>query len=415
MHSFIKELNEKNLIENITNIDKIEKSIEQNKGIYIGFDPTAKSIHLGNFVVLNVLLIAQKHNIPIVALIGGATGGIGDPSGKNSERILLDEKTLLKNTKAIERQIKYFLPKAKIINNSDFYEDQSFIDFLRETGKYIQIPYMLGKEIVKNRLESGISFTEFSYSLIQANDFYNLFHNHNVGIQIGGSDQWGNITTGLELIRKKDGENFNGGITIKLLLKSDGTKFGKSEGGAIFLDPELTTPYDMYQFIINQNDDDLLNLFNFLSSFEAPEIKKIISEHQKNPKLKYGQNLLAENIIERIHSKKTLNEVKNISNILFVSNDFKSLNKNEVIMIQKSLEKYHYNFNLDQNIIDLLFEAGLYKSKTEIRKLISQKGLIVGNERILDHEVKLKEENITHESLIVKQGKRKIYIISNKK
>ncbi|AAT28033.1 tyrosine--tRNA ligase [[Mycoplasma] mobile] len=412
MNSFLKELQEKNLIQDISNIEKIENSLKNKMGIYVGFDPSAKSIHLGNFVVINVLLIAKKHRIPTVALIGGATGGIGDPSGKKSERILIDEDTLKKNTEAIKKQIKHFLPDAKIVNNSDFYKNQSFIDFLRDVGKFIQVSYMLSKEIVKNRLESGISFTEFAYSLIQANDFHYLFKNHNVGIQFGGSDQWGNITTGLELIRKRNGENsFSGGFTIKLLLKSDGTKFGKSEQGAIYLDPSLTSPYTMYQFLLNQNDSDLLNLFNFISDLGIKEILEIITKHSENPEKRYGQKMLANNIVNRIHGKNALNEVENISNILFKNGKINDLSKSEVSIIINSFEVNHVNFSNDEKIIDILDRAKIFKSKNEIRKLIEQKGLVVGAEIITDFDQILKDSNLTHGVIFARQGKKKIFII----
>lgn len=367
---FLKELEDRNIIQNITNKQKVINALNNNKKIYVGFDPSGSSLHLGNYVVINILNLCKKYDIGYVIIIGGITGMIGDPSGKKVERKLLDVTVVQNNINSLKKQINNLLPNSIILNNADFYVNSSIIDFLRNVGKYINISYLLNKEVIKNRLETGISFTEFAYSLIQANDFYVLFHNYDVAIEIGGSDQWGNITIGIDYINKKDNIAENDsivcGITFKLLLKSDGTKFGKTENGAIYLDENMTSPYTMYQFLLNQQDDDAYTLLSFLTTYSISEINDIIEEAKKNPKARIAQKKLAENIISNIYSKELFDNLVDLSSIIFKS-DVKKITINDINLLRNDFPIIYYDFKNDDNISDILIASKIFNSKNEIR------------------------------------------------
>ncbi|MDI4567573.1 MAG: tyrosine--tRNA ligase, partial [Mycoplasma sp.] len=264
MNKIFNLLKTKNILKDITNESKI-KFLNPNDGVYIGFDPSAPSLHLGNYIQINILKLFQKYGFKVFAVLGGATGMIGDPSGKNSERKLLTSKQVIKNKKKIKAQLESF--GIEVIDNIIFYKKMSFLSFLREVGKHIGINYMISKESVKSRLLSGLSFTEFSYQLIQGWDFKCLYSKFNIKIQVGGSDQWGNITTGIELIKKFFGENHSAiGLTTNLLLTEDGKKFGKTENNPIWLDPKLTLPYYLYQYLYNIRDDFVLYYYDWLTT-----------------------------------------------------------------------------------------------------------------------------------------------------
>ena len=288
---------------------------------YIGFDPTANSLHIGNLVQIMTLVHFQNSGNKPIILIGGATGMIGDPSGKSKERKFLDEKTLINNQNKIQSQFEKFLDfegknSASILNNKTWFENFNLLSFLREVGKHVSVNYMMAKDSVKNRLETGISFTEFSYQLIQGYDFYWLWKNKKVKIQFGGSDQWGNILTGNELIRRIDGgESF--ALTTPLITKSDGGKFGKTEDGNVWLDEKRTSPYKFYQFWINVSDEDAAKFIKIFTLKDEIEVKNLIKSHEKQPHLRILQNSLADEITERVHDKKKLDIAKSTSQILF--------------------------------------------------------------------------------------------------
>ena len=294
---------------------------------YIGFDPTASSLHIGNLATVMLLVHFQRAGHKPYALVGGATGMIGDPSFKASERSFLDEETLRFNQAGIKKQLEQFLDfdcgvnSAEMVNNYDWFKDIGFLQFLREAGKFLSVNYMMSKDSVKKRLETGISFTEFSYQLLQGYDFYHLYKTRNVRLQMGGSDQWGNITTGTEIIRRKDGDEegyFKAyALTTPLLTKSDGTKFGKSEGGNIWLDAERTSPYQFYQFWLSQSDDDSPRILRVFSLKGKEEIEALEAEHAAAPHLRILQKAIAEELTVRIHSEKDYQLAVKASEVLF--------------------------------------------------------------------------------------------------
>lgn len=415
---FINELKNRDLIQNITNEKKVIDALNNDKALYVGFDPSAISLHLGNYVIINILNLCEKYQIKYVCIVGGITGQIGDPSGKKSERVLLNKDTVKANVNGITKQLSTLLKNPLIINNETFYERKSIIDFLRDVGKYINISYLLNKEIIKNRLETGISFTEFSYSLIQANDFYMLYKNHDVCVEVGGSDQWGNITIGIDYINKKDNlaeaTSTVAGFTLKLLLKSDGTKFGKSEKGAVYLSNKLTSAYSMYQFLINQNDDDCNRLLNYLTNYSIDEIKSIIEESNLNKSQRIAQNKLAQNLVSRIHGNETYLKIKALSSMIF-KNDVKNFTLEDIDLIKNDFGINEVDFNLNDNLVDILMKANIFKSKGELRKLIEQNGLSINGDKVKDFDKKISSDDLVlNKYLFIKKGKQEISIIEKK-
>lgn len=415
---FINELKNRDLIQNITNEKKVINALNNDKALYVGFDPSAISLHLGNYVIINILNLCEKYQIKYVCIVGGITGQIGDPSGKKSERVLLNKDTVKANVNGITKQLSTLLKNPLIINNETFYEHKSIIDFLRDVGKYINISYLLNKEIIKNRLETGISFTEFSYSLIQANDFYMLYKNHNVCVEVGGSDQWGNITIGIDYINKKDNlaeaTSAVAGFTLKLLLKSDGTKFGKSEKGAVYLSNKLTSAYSMYQFLINQSDDDCNRLLNYLTNYSIDEIKSIIEESNLNKSQRIAQNKLAQNLVSRIHGNETYLKIKALSSMIF-KNDVKNFTLEDIDLIKNDFAINKIDFNLNDNLVDILMKANIFKSKGELRKLIEQNGLSINGDKVKDFDKKISSDDLVlNKYLFIKKGKQEISIIEKK-
>lgn len=415
-NNLIEELKWRGILNNVTNEDKLDYVIKNHKGAYVGFDPSAKSLHLGNYAAIVLLRRFKKFGLKTFALVGGATGMIGDPSGKSSERQLLDMKQVELNKQGIKEQLLKYAHVDEIIDNYDFYKDFNFLDFLREVGKYINVNYMIEKEIVKTRLDVGISFTEFSYTLIQANDFLKLYQTKDVFLQAGGSDQWGNITTGCELIRKIVGDqNYACGLTINLLLKSDGKKFGKSEKGAIFLDPSLTSSYEMYQFLINQEDADVIRLLKFLTELDKDEIEKAETILKDDPKQKYAQKLLAKTIVTDIHGDEGYESSLKISNILFSNADPKTLSKKELETIYNVALKIDLDFN-KYNLVDLLKVSNIATSNREAREFISQNAISINGNKYNDENLIIDDSFLLHnEYTIIKKGKRYNYIIKWKK
>ena len=411
---FIKDLCDRGILNAVTNEAKIQLFFQNKKAAaYIGFDPTAASLHLGNYLLITIIKRLKMAGIDCYALVGGATGMIGDPSGKTSERQLLTIDKVNSNKALIINQlIQLGVDKDKIIDNYDFYKDMNFLTFLRDVGKYVNINYLLEKEIIKTRLESGLSFTEFSYNLIQSYDFWKLYNLYNIELQIGGSDQWGNITAGIELIRKKNNnENTNAvGLTVNLLTNSEGKKFGKSEQGAIFLDKNLTSPYKMYQYLINQPDSEVFKLIKALTFLSIDEINKLEQEHFSNPSKKYAQLALAKEVVKDIHGHIELDKAMYISAKLF-SGDIKDIDINDLITISNDFEN---SFEADQdkyNILDLMVLSNIVNSKTQARQLIKSGAITVNGNKINDEFFIIeKKKSFNKEFCIIKKGK-KLYTI----
>ena len=416
MKNFVGELKWRGLIHDIT--PKTEDYLLKNfTAGYIGFDPTADSLHIGNLVQIMTLVHFQKCGHTPIILIGGATGMIGDPSGKSKERSFLDEEILINNQRKIKEQFEKFLNfsgnnSASIVNNKTWFEDFNILDFLRKVGKHISVNYMMAKDSVKNRLETGISFTEFCYQLIQGYDFYWLWKNKDVRIQFGGSDQWGNILTGNELIRRiNGGESF--ALTTPLITKSDGGKFGKTEEGNVWLDETKTSPYKFYQFWINVSDEDAKIFIKIFTQKSKEEIDILISDHNKEPHLRILQNALAEEITEVVHNKEKLNIAKSTSNVLFGKfkrDDFEKLEENVMESLSTAVPCVKINKeDLSKDFKTLLTETTnyeIFKSKSELIRLIKNNGLSINKEKISDDNYKLSNNLKFNKYILLQKGKK---------
>ncbi|GAB4130911.1 MAG: tyrosine--tRNA ligase [Raineya sp.] len=421
MQNFIEELRWRGMLQDLT--PHTEKLLEKPTAAYIGFDPTAASLHIGNLATIMILVHFQKAGHKPYALIGGATGMIGDPSGKNEERKFLDEETLQRNQEAIKKQLQKFLSfegenAAEMVNNYDWFKEMGFLEFLRKVGKYLTVNYMMAKDSVKNRLGEGggISFTEFSYQLLQGYDFYHLYKNKNVRLQMGGSDQWGNITTGIELIRRLDGGEAYA-LTTPLLTKADGTKFGKSEQGNVWLDTSMTSPYKFYQFFINQADADMPRLMRVFSLKNKAEIEVLEAEHQQAPEKRLLQKALAEELTERIHSKKDLENAQKASNILFgkdVVADLKSLDEATLLDVFEGVPQVQItseSLQNSKNIVDFLAEAGVFSSKAETRKAIQNNAVSINKTKINNPDTPANFELLQGKYLLAQKGKTNYVLI----
>jgi len=413
MANIIDDLNYRGLIEQYSDQDKVREILDKKATIYCGFDPSAASMHLGNFVMISLLMRLQRAGHKIIAVVGGATGMIGDPSGKSKERNLQTKETLFANTESIRRQLERFLDlsdpeKGEIVNNYDWFGEMPVLDFLRDYGKYFSISYMLSKEIVSSRLEAGISFTEFSYQILQAVDFYKLHHEKGVDIQIGGNDQWGNLTSGLELIRKIDGiDEVAEAMTCRLITRSDGKKFGKSEKGALFLDPELTSPYALYQFFMNTTDEDAVRYIKVFTFLEREQIEDIAREHIANPGMRIAQKRLAYEVTALIHGKEAADEAVAMSQVLFTG-EVASLSEKEIVELLGSLE-----VPLEEGVTltDALVKVGAAQSKTQARTFLSQNSVMLNGEKVTDGEKPLKKADALHgKYLIIRRGKKNYFL-----
>lgn len=389
---------------------------------YIGFDPTADSMHIGNLTQVFTLIRLQKAGHKPIALIGGATGMVGDPSGKSAERNLLDEDTLNKNIAGFKKQLEKFLnfnsgeTGAVLLNNYDWMKGYSFLNFIRDVGKHLTVSYMMAKDSVKNRLETGMSFTEFSYQLLQAFDFYKLYTENNCRLQMGGSDQWGNITSGAELIRRKcGGEAY--ALTTILIKKSDGSKFGKSEGGNIWLDRNKTSPYKFYQFWINTSDEDAKNYIKVFTFLDKETIDSLIEQHAVDPGKRILQKTLAKEITILVHSEDDYNTVVKASAALFngTLDDLKHLNEETFVELFEGIPQFEIaKSDVDKGIlvVDLLAEkTNVFPSKGEARKLIQNGGLSLNRQKLEAHDLIIdKSHLINSKYLVVQKGKKNYYL-----
>ncbi len=393
---------------------------------YIGFDPTADSLHVGSLLQIFTLVRFQKAGHKPFALVGGATGMVGDPSGKSQERNLLSEDILDKNLKGIQSQLERFLDfdcganSAEIVNNFDWFKNYSFLDFIRDAGKHITVNYMMSKDSVKKRLESevGMSFTEFSYQLIQGYDFYYLWKHKNCVLQMGGSDQWGNIVTGTEFIRRKGGGHAFA-LTSPLIKKSDGTKFGKSEGGNVWLDAKKTSPYQFYQFWLNASDDDAANYIKIFTFFSQQDIEVLIAQHLEAPHQRSLQKALAKDITERVHGAEALETALKTTDFLFGNGslDFlKSLNDEDVLSVFEGIPQFNIlkdDFAVGYDALTLLADkTSIFPSKGEAKKMIIGGGVSLNREKIgIPEKVFNVSDLINDKFLVVQKGKKNYFLV----
>jgi tyrosyl-tRNA synthetase len=395
---------------------------------YIGFDPTADSLHVGSLAQIMTLLLFQKAGHKPIALVGGATGMVGDPSGKSQERNLLDENTLEKNLNGIKNQLAKFLDfnsaanSAEIVNNYDWFKNFSFLDFIRDAGKHITVNYMMAKDSVKKRISGeereGMSFTEFSYQLIQGYDFYHLWKEKNVKLQMGGSDQWGNITTGTEFIRRKDGGKAFA-LTTQLIKKADGTKFGKTESGNIWLDAEKTSPYQFYQFWLNTSDEDAKSYIRIFTLLEKGEIEKLETEHAAAPHLRILQKALAKDVTIRVHSEEAYQMAVEASEILFgkgTEESLRKLSENDFLSVFSGVPQFHIQkteLAKGINIIELTAtHCAIFPSKGEARKMLQGGGVLLNKNKVEDAEFIVTTSNlINNKYLLAQKGKKNYFLI----
>jgi tyrosyl-tRNA synthetase len=431
MTNFIEELSWRGMIHNVMP-GADEHLTEAMRSAYVGFDPTADSLHIGNLVPIMLLAHFQRCGHKPVALVGGATGMIGDPSGKSAERNLLDEKTLRHNEAAIQKQLAHFLSfdeatknAAVLVNNYDWMKQFSFLDFIRDVGKHISINYMMAKDSVKNRISAdassggseGMSFTEFTYQLVQGYDFLHLYKNNSCSLQMGGSDQWGNITTGTELVRRiAQGKAY--AITCPLITKADGSKFGKSEGGNVWLDPKRTSPYKFYQYWLNASDEDSEKHIKVFTFLDEKIIKALITEHTEAPHLRLLQKRLANEITRMVHSQQELDKAIQASHILFgksTSEALKQLDEQTFLDMFSGVPQAEASMSLLENGYDIVpalaTDTGFLKSNSEVMRSLKQNAISVNKEKVPVGYVLTKENLINNKFILLQRGKKNYFVL----
>ncbi len=403
------ELKWRGLINDISSEELIDKLNNGNLTFYIGTDPTGDSLHIGHFssFLITKRLKDAGHN-PII-LIGGATGLIGDPK-PSAERPMITKEEVLHNYECLKEQIQKLFD-VEVVNNYDWCKNINFIDFLRDYGKYFNVNYMLDKDTVRRRLDTGITYTEFSYMIMQALDFLHLYETKNCVMQVAGQDQWGNITSGIELIRKKIGKEVYA-FTMPLITKKDGTKFGKSEGNAVWLDKNKTSSYELYQFFINAEEEMVIDYLKKLTFLSKEEIEEIEKTNEKEPEKRYAQKRLAEEVITFLHGKDEYENALKISEVLFTGN-IKEFDTNTIEQVFKNVD--NYEIDTDKNIVDLLIESNISSSKREAREFLSNGSIMINGEKITDLEYIISKNNsIDNKYTIIRKGKKKYYLIKIK-
>ena len=394
---------------------------EKAVSLYCGVDPTGDSMHIGHLIPFMILRRFQLAGHRPVIVIGGATGSIGDPSGRTSERVLQTKEQVQHNVEKLTAQMKrLFLTSqedqeaVRLVNNYDWTKELSLLDFLRDYGKHFNLNTMLAKDVVASRLEVGISFTEFSYQILQSIDFLQLFRKEDVQVQIGGADQWGNITAGLELIRKVEGAEARAyGLTIPLMLKSDGTKFGKSAGGAVWLDPEKTTPYEFYQFWLNQDDRDVIKYIKYFTFLEKEEIEALEVSVQEEPHKRQAQKRLAEEVTRFVHGEAALQDALKITNALFTG-DVQELNADEIEQGFKNMPTFESE-KVEQNLATWLVDLGIEPSRRQSREDIQNGAISINGEKITDLEhIWTPEQSFEGRFVLVRRGKKKYFLVKLK-
>ena len=428
MKNFIEELRWRGMIQDI--MPETEQHLMEGlRAAYVGFDPTADSLHIGNLVGVMMLRHFQNYGHKPYALVGGATGMIGDPSGKSAERNLLTEEVLAHNIKGIQKQLAKFLDfeseapnRAELVNNYDWMKEFSFLSFIRDIGKHITVNYMMAKDSVKKRFDpnentDGMSFTEFSYQLLQGYDFLHLYRQKGLTLQMGGSDQWGNITTGTELIRRIAGGKAYA-LTCPLITKADGTKFGKSEGGNVWLDAEKTSPYKFYQYWINVSDEDAQRYIKIFTMLSREEIEQLISEHQAAPHLRVLQNKLAEELTTLVHGREELQKAQKASQILFgnsTSDDLRQLDAKTFLEVfdgvpQAEVTRTDIAAGLDM-IAALSAKTGFIASNSEARRALKEKSIAVNKEKVEESYIIAEKDIIDDKFVLLQRGKKNYFVI----
>ena len=417
MHIF-DELKERGLIFQTTDEEALRQELEEGQvSYYTGYDPTADSLHLGHLVAILTSRRLQLAGHKPYALVGGATGLIGDPSFKDAERSLQTKETVEGWVKSIQGQLAGLLDfengqnKAEMVNNYDWFSDISFIDFLRDVGKYFTVNYMMSKESVKKRIETGISYTEFAYQIMQGYDFFILNQKHNVTLQIGGSDQWGNMTAGTELLRRK-ADKTGHVITVPLITDASGKKFGKSEGNAVWLNADKTSPYEMYQFWMNVMDDDAVRFLKIFTFLSLDEIEGIRKQFEAAPHERLAQKILAREVVTLVHGEKAYQEALNITEQLFAGN-IKNLSVKELKQGLRGVPNYQVQTEDNLNIVDLLVTAGVVNSKRQAREDVQNGAIYVNGDRIQDLNYTLSNaDKLENELTVIRRGKKKYFVLT---
>jgi tyrosyl-tRNA synthetase len=404
-----KQLEYRGMVKDVSDLELAKQLLNEQKiKFYVGYDPTGESLTVGHLVQIVRMLYLQKHGHTPVVLIGGGTGLIGDPR-ETSERSLLTLEKSLENAQKIENQIKGLIKgNVEFVNNYEWLSKIDLISFLRDYGKHFSVSYMLHKDTVQKRLESGISYTEFSYMILQSIDWLNLYQNRDVKIQFGGSDQWGNLTSGLELIRRVLGKNDAVGLSSPLLLKADGTKFGKSESGALWLDKELTSPYELYQYFLNSSDTDIEQFLKLLTLIEQDEIEAILETHREKPELRHAQKVLAKAVVELVHGKEELETALQVTDALF-SGEFDGLTKSAYKTLESVIDVVRFN---GESLIELVVKSKLASSNREAREFISNGAISIQGEKITDSMYNVGETSKAFDTYaIIRRGKKKYALI----
>jgi tyrosyl-tRNA synthetase len=423
MKNFVEELRWRGMLHDVTPGTE-EQLLKEPTAGYIGFDPTADSLHIGHLTQIMTLLHFQKAGHKPFALIGGATGMVGDPSGKSAERNLLSEDVLQHNVECVRKQLEKFLDfsgsnAAEMVNNYDWFKDFRFLDFIRDIGKHITVNYMMSKDSVQKRLETGLSFTEFTYQLVQGYDFYWLNKHKNCKVQMGGSDQWGNIVTGTELIRRKSGSDAYA-VTTKLITKADGTKFGKTEGGNVWLDTKRTSPYKFYQYWLNVSDEDAQNFIRIFTQFSREEIDALAREHQQAAHLRKLQQVLAKDITIRVHSLAEYEKAVAASNILFgnsTTEELQNLDEETLLSVFEGVPQVSISKSTYENcgtVVDLLSTVSkniIFPSKGEARKMVQAGGVSINKQKLTDVNAKPEFKLLQERYLLAQKGKKNYYLM----
>ena len=410
MTNIMDDLEKRGLLDNFSDREKVHELFNTPQTVYCGFDPSAKSLQLGNFIMITILQRLQKAGHRVIAMLGGATGMIGDPSGKKAERQFQGEKQVKDNAECIRAQLSKYVDtsdpnKGLIVNNYDWWSKINILSFLRDYGKNFQIGYMLAKDIVKSRMEAGISYAEFSYMLLQAGDFDHVFNQYHCTMQFGGGDQWGNLTTALDFVKKKNGSDCGAEVfSFKLITDSQGKKFGKSESGALYLDPEMTTPYHIYQYFMNVSDADVKKYLYIFDDRPIEEIDELYKAHLEHPELRNGQKELAKVIVSKLHGQETADSCLKMSVALF-TDSFKDLNSKELAQLTDGLVVAEASD--DTPLLDALVNLKLASSKREAREFVKNGAVKVNGEKVNDLEAVIsKKDCLDGGYIFIKRGKK---------
>lgn len=415
--NILEDLEFRGLINQVSDREELQKKLEEGPiTLYCGFDPTADSFHVGSLVPILTLRRFQEAGHRVIALVGGGTGLIGDPSFKAQERQLNSEEIVQDWSEKLKNQLSGMLKfegdnPVKMVNNFDWLGRLNLIPFMRDVGKHLTVNYMMAKESMKTRLETGLSFTEFTYMLLQAYDFLNLYEKENCRLQIGGSDQWGNITAGLELIRREGKEDPAFALTVPLVTKSDGTKFGKTEGGAIWLDAGKTTPYELYQFFLNTSDADVVKFLKYFTFLSHDEINRLEDKVKNEPEKREAQRTLAAEVTKLVHSEEALNQAIRISEALF-GGDISQLSAEEIKQGFKDVPSHTMETKEDIGLVDLLVIAGISSSKRQAREDIQNGAIYINGERTQDLKRIIGEmDRVEGQFVVIRRGKKKYFLI----